>query len=91
MTIRILFPALLLLESMSLAHEGHRDRTYEIRPAAEAAPGARVLKLDIREKDTGRHLAARFSFEIDGAPWTPEALNRHGIRFTSIHARKRQR
>ena len=72
-------------------HEGHRDRTYEIRAAAEPTAGTRFVELDIREAGKGKRVAARFSLEVDGESWAPDALSAGGIHFTSIHARKKQR
>ena len=73
------------------AHDGHGDRTYEIRASREPDAGDPVIELEIRDRQTGARLPARFSIEIDGKPWVPEALNEHGVRFTSIHNSKKQR
>ena len=72
-------------------HDPHHDRTYEVRAAAEAKEGNRIVELDIRGAENGEQLAARFSLEIDGETWLPDALSEGGIHFTSIHARKKQR
>jgi hypothetical protein len=73
------------------AHESHSDRTYEITAPADPAAEARVIALDILDSESGERMPARFSIRIDGEVWTPLSLNEHGIRFTSIHARKKQR
>lgn len=73
------------------AHEAHSDRTYEIKAPANPSPDERAIALEIRDRTTGERLPARFSIEIDGEKWTPVSLNEHGIHFTSVHARKKQR
>jgi len=86
-----LLASLLLVTHPLLAHEGHQDRTYQIRPSKEPPARARVVVLELRDQDGTARLPARFSLELDGQPWTPDFLNEHGIHFTSIHARKKQR
>jgi hypothetical protein len=58
--------------------------------AGTPQPGPR-LQLAITDEATGRPMPARFSLEVDGQTFTPEWIDEHGIRFTSIHVTKRQR
>ena len=48
------------------------------------------LSLNILDDETGKPAAARFSLHVDGKPYYPETLNRHGLRFVSVHESKRQ-
>ncbi len=75
------------------AHElaGHSGATYEVGAADSEIGSGKHLKLTIVDGDTGRPAAARFLLSLEGVPYTPAALNKHGIRFTSIHVGKKQR
>ena len=80
---------LFLCSGTGSAHEGHRDRTYEISPSAHPDEGDRTVSLAITD-ETGRQIPARFSILLEGEPWTPDFLSPEGIRFVSIHERKKQ-
>lgn len=49
------------------------------------------LRISVVDADTSKPLNARLSFEVNGDYWAPEAVNEHGVRFTSIHKSKQQR
>jgi hypothetical protein len=71
---------------------GHEEIpvTHEFGPF-EKAGGKDGVLVSVIDADTGEPINARLSFEIDGAYWTPEQVNEHGIRLTSIHKSKQQR
>lgn len=70
---------------------GHKAPTYEMTAPAEVSQAGYRLILSIVDSTTGKPIAARFGFEVDGRPYVPAALNKHGIRFVSIHTSKKQR
>lgn len=82
--------SLVLSAGAAVGHEGHRDRTYEVTPSADPADGARTVSLEITDGETGEALPARFAIRVDGERWAPEFLDEAGIRFVSIHERKKQ-
>ncbi len=69
---------------------GHHDRTYEITPAANLKSGERRIHLTIRDAKYKALIPARFSIKIGDELWVPDSLSDGGIRFVSIHERKRQ-
>ncbi len=71
-------------------HEGHHAATYEVTPATTKVGDVR-LRLKIVDAQTDRPLAARLTFVVNGQPYVPPALGVHGLRFTSIHQRRKQR
>lgn len=72
-------------------HDGeHRDRTYQVTPAAIPDATNRRVHLAIREASDGSLIPARFSVTINGELWVPESLSEGGIRFVSIHEKKKQ-
>lgn len=60
----------------------------ETEPVAQL-PSSPILKIDIVD-DQGEFLPARFSVVVDGESFQPSLLNRHGLRFVSIHESKKQ-
>ncbi len=69
-------------------------RSASFSPVTQAAPldvktGPR-LQLDIADFATGRAMAARFSINVDGRKFFPKQLDRHGLRFVSVHESKKQ-
>ena len=86
------FSVLLTTGSRSArSHEGHHAATYQVTPAAEGVGESLHLRLTIVDAQSGRPLAARFTLEIDGQTYVPPRLGEHGLRFTSIHLRRKQR
>ena len=73
------------------SHEGHHAATYEVTPAARNAGARAHLRLSIVDAQSGNPLAARFTLKIDGQSYVPPALSGSGLRFTSIHRRRKQR
>ncbi len=49
-----------------------------------------TLQLQIVDAVTRKPTAARFSLIVDGKNFVPEALNAHGLKFTSVHESKKQ-
>lgn len=66
------------------------ETTYTIDAPRDPGADSPRLVLQIIDSTTGQPTPARFSISIDGKPWAPPALNKHGIRFTSIHTGKKQ-
>ena len=69
----------------------HRGPTYEVTAPVQLDNNDPRLVLQIVDAASGQPLAARFSLVIDGQPFVPAALGRHGLRFVSIHQGKKQR
>lgn len=71
---------------------GHEEVpvTHEFGPFNETRDES-VLQISVLDADTSEPMNARLSFEINGDSWTPQEVNEHGIRFTSIHKSKQQR
>jgi hypothetical protein len=85
--------ALLLLANgpFLLAHEGHQAATYEVTPAATQVERGKYLRLRVVDAASKRPTAARFTLTVDGNNYTPPNVARHGLRFISIHQRRKQR
>ncbi len=84
--------ASICLGATAMAHDGHGHRgpTYEV--TSSVAPSARkILRLEIRDADTGEFTSARFTLQVDGKTFVPPELSQHGLRFVSIHQGKKQR
>ena len=90
MKIRILI-GLVAANALAHDHPGHSAPTYEISASTEPSADSNAISLSIVDHKTGEPLAAKFSIEIDGNPFTPSSLSKEGIRFTSIHTAKKQR
>lgn len=82
---------LLAIALPAWSHEGHHAATYDVTPAIEDLGRESHLRLKVVDAESGRPLAARVTFTIDGQPYVPPALGKHGLRFTSIHQRRNQR
>ena len=72
-----------------IAHE-ETPVTHEFGPISDISDQG-TLQVSVLDANTGEPLNARLSFEINGDYWTPEEVNKNGIRFTSIHKSKQQR
>ena len=78
------------------AHPGHTSHnhvapTFEITAPALPQPADKRIVLRIVDDADGRFTAARITLSLGGRRFVPEAVNEHGIRFVSIHTRKKQR
>jgi hypothetical protein len=58
--------------------------------ALESPATAATLRFEIVDAITLAHLPARFSIQIDGVSLQPERVNRHAMRFVSVHEAKKQ-
>ena len=56
-------------------------------PAEPALPG---LHLEIYDAGTGKKTPARFAIHVDGKPYYPDRVGKHGVRFYSVHEAKRE-
>ncbi len=72
------------------AHEGHQAATYQVTAAAENVENGAFLNLRVLDADSGQPVAARFTLSVNGTEYVPPAVGRHGLRFVSIHQRRRQ-
>lgn len=71
-------------------HEGHAAATYRVTaPAADVSTGTH-LRLRVHEAERDQPVAARLSLTVDGGDFVPKQLGKHGLRFVSIHQRRRQ-
>ncbi len=73
------------------AHEGHHAATYQVTQADQSVESKRHLRLKILEAKSSRAVAARFTLTVDGVKYIPSGLGPHGLRFVSIHQRRKQR
>ena len=73
------------------AHEGHQAATYEVARSVANVEKGKHLRLKIIDAESGRPAAARFVLTIDGKGYVPRYLGKHGLRFSSIHKRRKQR
>ena len=78
------------VETVVRGHDGHQGATYQVTPTATNAQNGAHLKLRVLDLESGRPVAARFTLTVDGTEYIPRHLGRHGLRFTSIHQRRRQ-
>jgi hypothetical protein len=60
-----------------------------VTPAAANVAAGPHLRLRIVDTN-GQAIAARFTLTVDGAPYTPARVSRGGLRFVSIHQRRKQ-
>ncbi|MDP6557800.1 MAG: CehA/McbA family metallohydrolase [Pirellulaceae bacterium] len=72
-----------------LAHEGHQAATYEVTPSGHVEHG-KYLRLKVVDAESSRPTAARFTLTVNGKEYIPPNVARHGLRFISIHQRRKQ-
>jgi hypothetical protein len=79
----------LILGAVLIASRSQKDEVVasSVLPNSAASP---KLVLNILDNKTGKPATARFSLHIDGTPFYPETLNKHGLRFVSVHESKKQ-
>ena len=82
--------SLLAHDQILIAHEGHQAATYQVTPAAAQIEQGKHLRLMVVDAESGGPLAARFTLTVNGKAYIPPNLARHGLRFISIHQRRKQ-
>ncbi len=87
----IIFPAFIWsLISISFILKGHEHLPVTHNFYSTSDYDGLPLKIRVIDGSTGDPLSARVSFQLDGVDYVPEYVNKHGIRFTSIHKSKQQ-
>jgi hypothetical protein len=82
---------LLVTDGQTLfAHEGHQAATYEVTPVATDVERGKHLRLKVVDAVSSRPTAARFTLTVNGTKYIPPNLAQHGLRFISIHQRRKQ-
>ena len=71
-------------------HDGHQAATYQVTPTAPHVESGAYLNLKVLDLESGRPAAARFTLTLDGTEYIPPNVGRHGLRFKSIHQRRKQ-
>lgn len=72
------------------AHEGHRAATYEVTPTATEVQNGPHLRLQVLDLESDQPTAARLTLTVDGTDYIPPNIGQHGLRFNSIHQRRKQ-
>jgi hypothetical protein len=86
------FPLWLAAASQILfAHEGHQAATYQVTAAAANVEKGKHLRLKVFDAKSSRAIAARFTLTVNSSGYIPPNIDRHGLRFVSIHQRRKQR
>ncbi len=74
-----------------VAHDHLRAElpTFQITAPSQEIPDPKLI-IHVTEAASGHPTAARFTLVVDGEPYVPDVLNGDGLRFVSIHQRKKQ-
>ena len=87
----IMLAALVAQAHPSHGNAGHVTPTFEITAPATPKPGDKRITLRVLDGASQQFTAARIILSLDGKQFVPAAVGKHGIRFVSIHTRKKQR
>ncbi len=75
---------------MANGHEGHSAPTYRVTAAGKRIAAGPHLRLRITDAKSKVEIAARFSLSVDDDVYVPATLGKHGLRFVSIHHRRKE-